>query len=497
MVKRRKNNTKKKCNGKGFRENVTQARKINASTVYETCTEQLSPFGGLLALIKFLDLARFKEIFDSTYLTPRREPKLGHHLMVVGILMLLFIGFNRLWHFTYIRLDAMLCGFFRLTKLPAASTFWRYVDSLGLNQAHSFLKIISTLRERVWQLCDISYYRIRISIDTTVETIFGNQQGGRKGHNMKYRGKKALRPILCFIDETREYLIGKLRKGQTVNGKEAADFIKKIKNHLPGCVQQVLVRADGEFLSWPAIAACIEAGFDFIIANKGADPPFDPHAWYRAKKRKPFEYNSCVCQPAGWEVACRFVAMRIPKELKVPAGDSFQCELFEDDRYTYRIFCTSLQAKPHKVIFKYDKRADVENLVGEAKREGLEAIPSGKFKNNYAYFQIVMLAYNIWRYVKMMAEISSSHDHAVDRSDPAHDSLKGLRKNQIRIARLKLLLIAAKIVYHSTHQVKYSILDSRTPGLMKFLSFLDKARSRARPWTQGTPWPCKFALNTA
>ena len=32
---------------------------------------------------------------------------------------------------TYIRLDAMLCGFFRLTRLPAISTFWRYVDSRG------------------------------------------------------------------------------------------------------------------------------------------------------------------------------------------------------------------------------------------------------------------------------------------------------------------------------------------------------------------------------
>ncbi len=81
----------------------------------------------------------------------------------------------------------MLCGFFRLIKLPVASTFWRYVDSLGINQANSFLKIMSTLRERVWQLCDINYYKIRISIDTTVETIFGNQRGGRKGHNTKYR----------------------------------------------------------------------------------------------------------------------------------------------------------------------------------------------------------------------------------------------------------------------------------------------------------------------
>jgi hypothetical protein len=116
--------------------------------------------------------------------------------------------------------------------LPVSSTFWRYVDSLGINQANSFLKIISALRERIWQLCDINYYKIHISIDTTVETIFGNQQSGRRGHNAKYRDKKALQHILCLIDEIREYLIGNLRKSQTVSGKEAADFIKKIKTHL-------------------------------------------------------------------------------------------------------------------------------------------------------------------------------------------------------------------------------------------------------------------------
>jgi hypothetical protein len=87
MVKQRKKNTKKKRNGKGFKVNGTQARKINASTVFETCTEQLSTFGGLLPLIKFFDLVGFKEIFNCTYLKSRRNPKLGHHLMVVGILI--------------------------------------------------------------------------------------------------------------------------------------------------------------------------------------------------------------------------------------------------------------------------------------------------------------------------------------------------------------------------------------------------------------------------
>jgi len=496
MVKRRKNNTKKKRNGKGFNENGSEARKINASTEFETCTEQLSPFGGLLPLIKFLDLVRFKEIFDSTYLAPRREPKLGHHLMVVGILMLLFIGFNRLWHFTYIRLDAMLCGFFRLTKLPVASTFWRYVDSLGINQANSFLNIISMLRERVWQLCEIEYYRIRISIDTTVETIFGNQQGGRKGHNTKYRGKKALRPILCFIDETREYLLGHLRKGQTVSGKEAAKFIKKIKDHLPGCVHQVLLRADGEFLSWQSVEACMQAGFDFIIANKGCNPPFDASSWYRPWKRKNIEYNSCVYQPAGWGAACRFVVMRIPKKDAKKPGQAIQCVLFEDERYLYRIFCTNLGGKAHKIISEYDKRADVENLVGEAKREGLDAIPSAKFKTNYAYFQIVMLAYNIWRYLKMIAQLGIRDDQG-DQAGDVTKGLQGIVNNTIRIARLKLLFIAAKVVKESNvDKVKYSIHDARTPAMLHFLRFLDKARSKIRPWEEDSIWPPRFSLQT-
>lgn len=490
MVKRQKKNIRKKRSSKGFKANGVKARKINAFTDYETCTEQLSPFGGLLAVIKFLDLVRFHNIFQFAYNAPVRKPKLGHYLMVVGIVMLLFIGFNRLWHFTYIRLDAMVCGFFRLTRLPAASTFWRYVNSLGINQARSFLKITSILRDRVWRLCGFQFYKIHVSVDTTVKTLYGHQQGGRKGYNTKHRGKKGYRPVLGFIDETREYLAGKLRKGETLSGQEAAVFISQIKSHLPGCVQKVLLRADGEFLSWQSVQACMAAGFQFIIANKGCDPPFDPNAWYRPWKRKDIEYNSCTYKPIGWGVECRFVAMRIPKEQKQASKQAVQCELFEDDRYTYRIFCTDLIGKAHHVIAQYDKRADVENLVGEAKREGLDAIPSAKFKNNYAFFQIVMLAYNIWRYMKILSQMSAKSS----KSKP--NGFNSLMTNTIRIARLKLLFIAAKVVKDSNRdKVKYSIHDARTPPMMKFLKFLDTARAKPRPWARESTWSHHFALN--
>jgi hypothetical protein len=282
-----------------------------------------------------------------------------------------------------------------------------------------------------------------------------------------------------------------------MSSEEVGKFIKRIKTQLPGCVKKVLFRGDGEFFGWESVAACIEAGFDYIIANKGSRPPFDPNRWYKPGKRKPFEYNSCVYTPIGWETSCRFVAMRFPKDLKSPIDEPIQYELFEDDRYTYRIFCTSLVGKAHKVVVQYDKRADVENLVGEAKREGLDAIPSDKFKNNYAYFQIVMLAYNIWRYFKMMAQISDQ-ENSSESVRSANDSLQGLADNHIRIARLRLLLIAAKVVYHANKdRVKYSIHDMRTPGLMCFLNFLDKARLKVRPWVEGNLWPCRFSLNNA
>ena len=185
------------------------------------------------------------------------------------------------------------------------------------------------------------------------------------------------------------------------------------------------------------------------------------------------EFNSCIYQPNGWETAIRFVAMRIPIEEDKPADKPIQRRLFEEDRYKYRMFCTSLNGPAHLVINEYDQRADVENLVGEAKREGLAAIPSGRFKNNYAFFQLVMLSYNIWRYLKLMAEISAGEAKAEEAG------LSGIKSNTIRIARLKLLFVAAKVIKDA---VKYSLYDTRTPALLSFYRFMDRLRSAPKPW---------------
>ncbi len=138
----------------------------------------------------------------------------------------------------------------------------------------------------------------------------------------------------------------------------------------------------------------------------------------------------------------------------------------------------------------------MENLVGEAKREGLDAIPSAKFKTNYAYLQIVMLAYNIWRYLKMIAQLSIVDDQCAQGAHCA-TGLQGIINNTIRIARLKLLFIAAKVVKESNvDKVKYSIHDARTAAMMNFLKFLDKLRLKIRSWEENSHWPQRFSLQS-
>lgn len=453
-------------------EDSRRTARITAETPYGECTERLTAFGGLLALVKFLDLIGFEKTFGEHYVHPKREPKLGGYRMVLGMLMLLFIGFQRLGHFEYVRTDAMLCGIFRVKVLPAVSTFWRYLISLSIVQSASLLRLSGALRAKVWALCAYAPDRVTVNIDTTVSTVYGAIEGARKGHNPKHRGKKGLRPVLCFLAETREYLCGTQRRGETMCNEEVVRQISQFRKLLPDCVRVVRVHGDGEFLGWESVKACLDRGFRFTFGNKRCAPPFPDYGWYRHGE---YDYNECMYQPTGWGQPCRFVSMRIRKEQMRDR----QLKLLDSENYVYRVFVTDEKGKPHQVIDDYDQRADAENLIGEAQREGVLAIPSKRFQAHHAYFQIVMLAYNLWRWMKMLAGHARGEQQQ-DAKAPEPMSIC-MPDHTIRIARLKMLFIAAKIRFHSNQdKVVYSVHEVRAAGLIDFLKYLDRRRREAR-----------------
>jgi hypothetical protein len=469
--KNKTNTTKKQVNKQPDHEQSSRVVKITAQTPYGECSERLTAFGGLLALVKFLDLLGFENLFEEHFVHPKRKSKLGGYRMVLGILMLLFIGFQRLGHFTYIRRDSMLCGILRVKGLPAVSTFWRYMRSMTIIQSFSILKLNGALRRKAWELCEYHPRKATVDLDTTVSTVYGEIEGARKGHNTKHRGKKGLRPVLCFLAETREYLCGTQRRGKTLTNKEVARQIAQFPKLLPDYVEEVRVHGDGEFIGWESVKICIKQGYKYTFGNRGCTPPWDKEKWYRHKK---YEYNECDYKPSGWEKPCRFVVMRIRKD---DMGDR-QLNLLDTEDYAYRVFVTNDGRRPHNVIKGYDKRASVENCIKEAQHEGLLAIPSKSFQSHHAFFQIVMLAYNLWRWMKMLA----GHAERKKKTGQQIDKAKCITMpdHTIRIARLKMLYVAAKILYHGNRDhVAYSVHEQRAEGLVDFLKYLDLRRKDA------------------
>jgi len=81
-------------------------------------------------------------------------------------------------------------------------------------------------------------------------------------------------------------------------------------------------------------------------------------------------------------------------------------------------------------------------------------------------------------------------------SQPVEGVLKDMMTHMLRIARLKLLFIAAKVVKDSNRdKVKYSIHDVRTPAMLHFLKFLDEMRSEPKPWGKTVNWTLRFAIS--
>ena len=108
--------------------------------------------------------------------------------------------------------------------------------------------------------------------------MYGTIEGARKGHNPKHHGKKGLRPVLCFLAETREYLCRTQRRGETISVPEVVRQIRQFRRLLPSYVRDVCIHGDGEFLIWESVQACLAEGYTFTFGNERCATSFPDDA---------------------------------------------------------------------------------------------------------------------------------------------------------------------------------------------------------------------------
>lgn len=431
MVKSKRENTPETRTNQGLSSNAGGITKIDASTPYDFEGGRMTPYGGLLPLATMIEKLRFQELIQQT-LTVKRCPRaMGVYGFVLSILLALYIGFDRLNHVKHVALDPIITGILGVTRLPVQSTFWRFLQSLRIFNAQQWRRVNHVMMERVWQGARVELKEVTIDTDTTVNTVYGEQQGARKSYNPKNKGKRSYQPVLSFIAETGEFVGGRQRHGDNPTGEEIAKHLEEVFGSLPSTVRHVRSRADAGFYCLDAVQAHEAKGSEFIIVARKTRPlveALEKANWRVVRKGE--EVASFFYQPQNWPKPYRFVAIRRPTDVKREE----QYQLFEADSYTYRVLVTNMKGKPEQLIEFYDGRAGAENLIKESNNDaGLASVPSGRFIANMNFFWLAMLAYNLNRWLSLFCLAEGEQ----------------YRRTMLSTQRLTTVFLAAKIVRHS------------------------------------------------
>lgn len=424
MVKKKYNTSSLKKQKNRFRDT---RKKIGIETEYTFTGSKMSPFGGIFGAGCFVEQMGMEQLFDEC-ITTERETTVPASRYLLSVMYLLYIGYERFAHVQYVRDDPVFQRIVGLERIPVQSSFWRFFNkSLGGDTESQLRDVLFEMQSRVWETSNVGLRRIHIDTDTTVETVYGEQEQACVGYNPTHRGKKSYQPVISTIAETGEFICGRQRCGDTISGQEIAEHLDQVFSHLPLSVEYVISRMDSGFYCKEAIEKHEQYRIHYTIAVKKYAPIQQEIMKVKWKKSKISDgVSEFWYQPKGLETPHRFVVARYKKENK-----EIQTDMFEDTSYKYRVFVTDLRRKAEKIVLAYDGRANIESLIEESKNQiAMAKIPGKRFAANASFLQVVMLAFNLNKWLQLIGRDAENQYHW----------------EEIQTSRFKHLYIATRLV---------------------------------------------------
>lgn len=300
------------------------------------------------------------------------------------------------------RLFAHLAGGY----VPSIDTVYRDLarfDREGLAALEDFtakqgLELLRSLRPKV----------VHLDIDTTVEVLFGAQEGAKPGPNPRYHGRPSYHPVVAYAGEASVFVGGLLRPGDTGFGGAEAPLITRFIQRLRAAVGSectIYVRIDAAGDCTELLQAIERAGALYLVKARMSS---DLCAAIQQVPRWHTSDIDAAGEPTEQWADVGFVRKEWHKQqfyprvvalrsLKRESGK--QLQLWDDADWTTQAYLTNERLEDGASVAKrYDARAGIEPAIGELKHGwGCGKVPSATFAANHAAFLLKMLAWNLLR----------------------------------------------------------------------------------------------------
>jgi hypothetical protein len=363
----------------------------------------LTHFGGLVLVQRFCQKIKLRWHLQREVPLPLRE---GPYLPVdlwLALIYAMIAGLRRINKTEVLQYNGAFLNLLGVERFPDQSTLRRFLRRLSPNSIRQLVRLHDRLRGQ-WFTAPEPPSSLIFDLDSVVVTVYGKQQGARLGYNPRKKGRRSYHPLLCFESSRHEFWHGSLRPGDTSANTGVFYFMQRCLAKLPpGWPRARLrVRADSGFYGNKLLSQLESFGCGYAVVAK-LIPSL--RRWLQSLRYKPaghgFEVAEFEHQCKSWPHPRRFVAVRRP--IPEDPEEAAQLTLFKDRRYAYQAIVTNLTLEPFRLWRFYVQRGVIEKDIRELLYDyPLSKIPTDQWLANVAFFQLLLLAFNVMHWFKRL-----------------------------------------------------------------------------------------------
>ena len=320
-------------------------------------------------------------------------------ILILGILS----GMNRIRKIENFTLDPLLQQLFGLSGKISDSTIIDRLKRFTMKQTSEYMKLIGQMSGKIHKKLGTS--RDILDLDSSVKTVYGNQQGAEKGFNGQKKGAKSYHPLMAFLGSTKECLLSWLRPGNTYTANGADEFLGQVFGMLPEGIKSLMVRADSGFFSDKLISAIEKKrGMNYLIKVKLKNMinVLSSQDWRSVPGMPGVQFCDFDYRPASWGEARHFSAVRILKSVENHGV------LFPAKHWEYFCYCTDIVDSPLQIHRLYGDRGTSENWIENVKNQMFAGqLLTNDFWANEALWLSSVMAYNISVWMRKLTDAES------------------------------------------------------------------------------------------
>jgi hypothetical protein len=375
---------------------------------------KLTNYAGLSPIMKYINKLKLGLSLNNLFPTiMHNATKFTNVQILLSVVMASFAGINRLQRIAAFSHDALvkaLLGLETGLNKDVISTRLKELGQSGANllQEHLFKLTIKFLKKSKLE-------RITLDADSTVKTVYGNQQGAEKGFNPNKRGAKSYHPVLAFISEMKLVVNSWFRCGSAYTSNGIGEFIKQTKALLPSNIKDVFFRADSGFFNGALFDLLESYHWTYLVKVKlkNLKQLLESQSWHQLPDNPDIAICEFQYQAKSWQKKRTLKAIRTVTEW---LEADFMGTRIWVPKYEYACYCSNLAVDVLELHELYKQRSTSETWIEQVKNQLLAgATLTDDFHANDILWQLNVLAYNLSVMMRYKVKKLWRQEHATFR----------------------------------------------------------------------------------